>query len=279
MSKRKDLTGQTFGNRLIVKNTCSDDDWKAVGRDVPNNSNEYSLGKCLNCGAIVPTYRKGILRNPPVKCVMCSGIGNHHHIKPATNSWVVNGDDAICNVMYKNRVVSFVVDSCSYEIASKYTWRISQKKNKYYVVSGSYKKGTMIYIHQLILGRPADGFEIDHIDGNSLNNRASNLRYVTHQENVDNIKSTRIDNDIGIRGVSFSRRDKKYRVDFNYHGDRIYFKQWDTVEEAVYCRKCIEEVFDIHMVENNPLYSEYELSNDDLKKDIMAYVLSKISRK
>lgn len=279
MSKRKDLTGQTFGNRLIVKNTCSNDDWKAVGRDVPNNSNEYSLGKCLNCGAIVPTYRKELTKHPPLRCVMCSGIGNHHHIQPATNSWVINGDDAICNVLYKNTVVSFVIDSCLYDIVSKYMWRISQKRNKYYVISGSYKKGTMIYLHQLILGRPDDGLEIDHIDGNSLNNRLSNLRHVTHQENVDNIKSTRIDNNIGIRGVSFSKRDKKYVVDFNYHGSRIHFKQWNTAEEAVYCRKCIEEIFDIHMVENNPLYSEYELSDNELKENIKTYVLSKVSRK
>ena len=46
------------------------------------------------------------------------------------------------------------------------------------------------YIHKLVaeyfIGERPEGYEIDHIDGNYLNNRADNLRYVTRRENLLN---------------------------------------------------------------------------------------------
>lgn len=49
--------------------------------------------------------------------------------------------------------------------------------------------GRHIRVHQIVarvfLGKCPFGKEIDHIDGNRFNYHPSNLRYVTHQENVD----------------------------------------------------------------------------------------------
>lgn len=46
------------------------------------------------------------------------------------------------------------------------------------------------YIHKLVaeyfIGKRPEGYVIDHIDGNYLNNRADNLHYVTQKENVNN---------------------------------------------------------------------------------------------
>ena len=46
------------------------------------------------------------------------------------------------------------------------------------------------YIHKLVaeyfLGPRPEGYEIDHIDGNYLNNKVDNLRYCTHLENMNN---------------------------------------------------------------------------------------------
>lgn len=46
-----------------------------------------------------------------------------------------------------------------------------------------------LYIHQLVAfyfleQRPQEGNEVDHIDGNAHNNSFTNLRYVSHQENM-----------------------------------------------------------------------------------------------
>jgi hypothetical protein len=273
-----DYTGMQFGNRLIIRNYCIDDDWLSIGKIIPEKrKDQYVLGKCLNCGSIIPTDKRNMKIQPPKRCTFCSNIGNHHQIKTNTNSWVIKNDIGVCNVLFKNQVVNFLVDSDMVDICKQYVWRIAQKRNKYYVVTGSSKKGTMIYLHQMILGKPDDNNEIDHIDGNSLNNTRSNLRYVSHQENVDNIKATRIDNQIGIRGISYDRRGKKYVVDFTYHDKRYYVKPWNTIEEAVWCRRCFEDYFGLELVKNNPLSKLYELENNQLKEEIKSYVYSKIS--
>jgi hypothetical protein len=41
------------------------------------------------------------------------------------------------------------------------------------------KTGRSTYMHHLVIGKRS-GFEIDHIDGNRLNNTRANLRHVTH---------------------------------------------------------------------------------------------------
>ena len=51
-----------------------------------------------------------------------------------------------------------------------------------YVMNGKYKG---IKLHQFILGRKS-GFEIDHLNGNKLDNRKINLAQVNHTQNMRN---------------------------------------------------------------------------------------------
>ena len=275
--KRKDLTGLRFGNRLIIRDRCEDQDWISIGKPVPKSPDKYSLGKCLNCGAIIPTLRRNIKLTPLERCVFCSNIGNHHDVETQTNIWRIDGDTAFCKAYHGNKPIEFFIDTDQYEKVSKYDWRISKKKRKFYIVTGENKDGTMMYLHQLVMGQYDDGKqEIDHIDGNSLNNKCVNLRFVTHQENVDNIKALRTDNSTGFRGVSYDWRYDKYTVDFTYHNKRIYVKTWGTLEEAIYCRKCLEEYFGFHLIENNQLYKKYMIKNENIKRYIEDYVQSKL---
>ena len=64
-------------------------------------------------------------------------------------------------------------------------WRTSKKKNKIYVVSGS-KSNEMIYLSRFVLNYYGE-LEVDHIDGESLNNQKHNLRIVSRQNNILNL--------------------------------------------------------------------------------------------
>ena len=63
-------------------------------------------------------------------------------------------------------------------------------------------RGNKKYIHQLVakafIPNPENLTEVDHIDANGLNNHVENLRWVTHQGNMDNeITSERIKHNTG----------------------------------------------------------------------------------
>lgn len=74
-----------------------------------------------------------------------------------------------------------------YERLNKHLWCLH---NNGRVSRGVGKK--TIYMHHEILPRPADkSLEVDHIDNDPLNNTRSNLRLVTHRENMMNSKSVK----------------------------------------------------------------------------------------
>ena len=270
------LIGQQFGNRLVIQNHCDTNDWLKYGFKIPASPYKYVLTKCLSCGSILPADKKNLRVQPPKRCVFCSNIGNHSHIDTHTNTWAVYDAYAVCNIAYHDQIISAYVDIQDYDAIRQHVWRVSKKRNKYYVVSGSAKKGTAVYMHEAVYGDVDDGMEIDHIDGNSLKNRRNNLRMVSRQENIDNQIATRIDNTIGIRGIVYNKRSKTFKVDFHYHGRRYYTKEWHTIEEAVWCRKCFEDYFGIHALEHNPLANQYYTLNDEDKVLIHEYVTSKI---
>ena len=190
------------------------------------------------------------------------------------NIFIKNDDGSYTmRVQYKNIWYNVYIDGDDFEKVSKRHWRSSHKKRKVYIVSGSKTKNNTVYLHNYIMNYTyISGYEVDHIDGNSLNNRKCNLRLVTRQENIINTR-VRIDNQIGIRGISFSKREKRYVVDFCYNKKRYYSPHWKTIEEAVYCRKFLEEYFGIEILKNNPLASQYLTLDEEKQKEIYNIVV------
>jgi hypothetical protein len=84
------------------------------------------------------------------------------------------------------------------------------------------------YLCRVLMDCPAH-LEVDHIDGNTLNNSRSNLRIVTSQQNKANTILRK--GSIGHKGVIRHGRGYKATITHNYK--QIYLGIFDTHEEAV----------------------------------------------
>jgi hypothetical protein len=73
--------------------------------------------------------------------------------------------------------------------------------------------------------------QIDHINGVRGDNRISNLREATHQENRRN-SSKRSDNTSGYKGVYWSTASQKFRAECRVNGKKHSLGYHDTAEEA-----------------------------------------------
>lgn len=89
-------------------------------------------------------------------------------------------------------------------------------------------------IHMYLLDCPK-GFEVDHINLDTLDNRSCNLRIVTHQQNQIN-QPLQKNNTSGITGVSFYRPRNKFRARIKIGQHDIHLGYYETFVEAVQAR-------------------------------------------
>ena len=91
-----------------------------------------------------------------------------------------------------------------------------------------------------VLGRWPEA-EIDHKDGNRLNNRWDNLREASHNENMWNMKRRR-DNASGFKGVTWDKHRRKWTAHIKIDGRHIRLGLFRTPEAAheAYKAKAIE---------------------------------------
>jgi len=87
-------------------------------------------------------------------------------------------------------------------------------------------------------GEWLDG-QIDHIDGNKINNRLANLRVVTNAINQQNLRSPKSSNKSGYLGVSFNKQKQRWVSAINTPGKRVYIGLFSTPElaHAAYLQK------------------------------------------
>lgn len=83
---------------------------------------------------------------------------------------------------------------------------------------------TYVYMHRLILNAPR-GTEVDHINGNKLDNRRSNLRMATRKENSRNGKGMPARKS-QYKGISFY--DNAYHVRVMLDGKQMNFGRYKS---------------------------------------------------
>lgn len=94
-----------------------------------------------------------------------------------------------------------------------------------------------VSLHRFILGAE-DGQEVDHDDGNVMNNRKRNLAIKTRGMNQVNTRLYK-NNSTGFRGVSRSSDGKRWVSKIRVNGKGYHLGIFDTPEEAheAYLRK------------------------------------------
>lgn len=120
-----------------------------------------------------------------------------------------------------------LVDDDMFDYLSQFKWCAFKAKNTYYAKRNS-KDNHTFYMHIEILGKK-EGFEIDHVDGNGLNNQRQNLRHLTHRQNLQNRHDNRASK---YPGVSFFKQTNKWAACFYFNGKYIALGYFTDEYEA-----------------------------------------------
>lgn len=133
-----------------------------------------------------------------------------------------------------------IVDADDFARLAAHKWR----RNAYgYAVRayGSHSERHMVWMHREVLS--ASGLDTDHVNGNRLDNRRSNLRTASRSQNLANSRKHR-DNTSGYKGVYWSKKEHKWiaRICVNYKTTRV--GAFDDVQDAAraYNAKALELV-------------------------------------
>tara|TARA_B110000858_G_C17394385_1_gene289643 strand:+ start:97 stop:492 length:396 start_codon:yes stop_codon:yes gene_type:complete len=98
-----------------------------------------------------------------------------------------------------------------------------------YLIVGSWKVHNIVW--EQFNGKKPKGFQIDHINGNRLDNRIENLRIATYAENQWNAKK-RIDNKSGIKGISWHKASKSWRAQIKQNKILYHLGLFKSLEDA-----------------------------------------------
>jgi hypothetical protein len=134
--------------------------------------------------------------------------------------------------------ITSLVDDEDFEKLSGFRWYLHSPKHKYPV---RFYAGSVIYMHREITDCPI-GLCVDHIDGDKLNNRKSNLRICSHKENIRNQKKWSKPTSSQFKGVSFHKRKGMWAVAIRVDGKRLnlgYFTN-EVVAASAYNQAAIK---------------------------------------
>lgn len=123
-----------------------------------------------------------------------------------------------------------IIDEKDYEEVSKFKWCYDGRYASRGLYDRSTKKRSMQRLHTFLMNTPK-GMNVDHINGNKLDNRRSNLRICSHNQNLWNYGKHR-DNGTGYKGVILDKRYSRYQARIQVNKITYSSPWFDTPEEA-----------------------------------------------
>lgn len=155
-----------------------------------------------------------------------------------------------------NRKGFATIDRKHAEEVGKHNW----SRGGGYVHAYDAEHRTAIYLHRLIAQE--EGWEtpqVDHIDGDRLNNCVENLRPATNAQNGRNRGPT-LRNHSGFKGVSWDRKAERWQVHIRRDGKTIFLGNFDSAEEGA--RAYDDAASDLHAEYARLNFPRTALAND-----------------
>lgn len=125
-----------------------------------------------------------------------------------------------------------LIDDDDFETHGQVKWHAMNHGRRTYAVRnvrvGLHSKA--IYLHRQIMNAPK-GMDVDHINGDTLDNRKCNLRICTRSENLRN-RPKDPDNTSGYKGVHWSKKYNKWQSKIVLQRKTIHLGFFDDPIEA-----------------------------------------------
>jgi hypothetical protein len=122
-----------------------------------------------------------------------------------------------------------IIDYDDFEKIKNYRWHLhAHHSGEFYCSTFINRK---IHKMQHLLIKKQNSQQIDHINGNKLDNRKCNLRICTNKENAKN-KKLNINNKTGYKGTHFDKDSGKYLAQIVCNYKRIYIGRYEKLIDA-----------------------------------------------
>jgi hypothetical protein len=146
------------------------------------------------------------------------------------------------------------VDDEDYEFLNQYKWHLTSKgyaaRRRHYPSSRKDQKFKIFLMHRVVMFAD-EPYQVDHWNGDTLDNRKDNLRICTPTQNRGNV-NVQSNSTTGYKGVSFEKSIGRYRAYINFQGERHNLKTFKTPEEAA----------QVYNAKAKELFGEFALLND-----------------
>ena len=134
-------------------------------------------------------------------------------------------------VAYFQNGGAFLFDELDLPMIQDHTWHHGKRG-----YPATHHKGKTEVFHKMLY--PGIKDEIDHINGDKLDNRRRNLRLCTHQQNAFNQKRRRT-NTSGYIGVSYARGRGCFEAYIHHHGRKHHLGLFPDALLAARTRDCV----------------------------------------
>lgn len=170
------------------------------------------------------------------------------------NEIVINEDNNCAEIIIRNKnqeeVVRAIIDIDKIEVVNDIKWRILNKR---------IKGANGIELHKFLMGNPNS--IVDHADRNTLNNRMSNLRVATAQQNIIN-SSLAKNNTSGFVGVYIQKsKSKPYVAELVFNRQKVFRESFSNIDDAIIARLKAEiKYFGVEFAPQRHLFEEYNIT-------------------